>query len=91
LSISGVEGIYRTAYADCRLEDNPPAAAMQQPVAVMEGSAENPEEVAWRFCCSARERILRHDARKSTQAANHGSDDLRFGKHEGASRLKSEM
>ena len=32
LSISGVEGTYRAAHADCRLEDKrlPPAAAIQQ-------------------------------------------------------------
>jgi hypothetical protein len=35
LSIDGVEGTYRTAYTDCRLEKNrfPPAAAIQQLVA----------------------------------------------------------
>jgi len=35
LSIDGVEGTYRTAYADCRLEGKrfPPAAAIQQLVA----------------------------------------------------------
>ena len=32
LSISGVEGTYRAAHADCRLDDKqlPPAAAIQQ-------------------------------------------------------------
>jgi hypothetical protein len=32
LSISGIEATYRTAYAECRLEDKriPPAAAVQQ-------------------------------------------------------------
>jgi hypothetical protein len=35
LSISGIEGTYRTAYAECRLDDKrlPPAAAIQQLVA----------------------------------------------------------
>jgi hypothetical protein len=35
LSIDGVEGTYRTAYANCRLEKNrvPPAATIQQLVA----------------------------------------------------------
>jgi hypothetical protein len=50
LSLDGVEGTYRTAYADCRLERDrfPPAAAIQQLVGRMEGVAEVSEGVAIR-------------------------------------------
>ena len=51
LSADGVEGIYRTAHNDCRLDDKrvPPAAAVQQLVA------------AWRVLRKIL-RIIRHEA-----------------------------